>query len=86
MQTNVLEAEVVSGAAVTRRKVARQTVYSGSARLRILVATVLPFHVPALPPGGFTLPDYLGGLEKRSERFNAMGDAAASIGDAPAER
>lgn len=52
----------------------------------MLLATVLPLRAPVLPAGGFAFPDYLGGLEKCSECFNAMGDAAVPIGDAPTER
>lgn len=76
----------MSGAAVTGHKAVCHAAYSSPSIACILLAAVLPFRAPVLPAGGFALPDYLGGLEKRSECFNAMGNTAAPIGDAPAER
>lgn len=75
----------MSGAAVTGYKAVRHAAYSVPAVACIALAAALPFSAPALPVGGFALPDYLGGLEECSERFNAMGDAAAPIGDALSE-
>lgn len=86
LQANEMAAEVVSGAAVTGREALCHTADSIPALARALLAAALPFHAPALPAGGFALPDYLGGLEECSERFNAINDATAPIGNPPAER
>lgn len=76
----------MSGAAVPGHKAVCHAAYSTPSIACILLAAVLPFRAPVLPAGGFALPDYLGGLEECSECFDAMSDAAAPIGDAPAER
>lgn len=75
----------MSGAAATGYKAVCHAAYSLPAGVCIALAAALPFRAPALPVGRFAMPDYLGGLEECSERFNAMGDAAVSLGDALSE-
>lgn len=76
----------MSGAAAAGCKAVCHAAYSIPAVACILLATVSPLRAPVLLAGGFALPDYLGGREKCSEYFHAMGDAAAPIGDALSER
>lgn len=85
LQTNGMADKVVSCAIAAGCKAIGHAADSIPAGACILLATVLPFCAPVLPAGGSALPKYLGGLEKRSECFNAMGDSLAAIGDAPAD-